>query len=425
MRQTVGRLWRIASGALGALLSLSSCARGNGTVIRLATDRPEFAGYAELFNQAQPEYKVEITYTMDPARRISDDHPPDIVVSNRLSCRDTLSRLDALDDLFGSGAIDRDSLYAGAIEMGVLDGRQRALPVSFGLPAVVFKETPAASFDTGVLLEVADLRRRAAEFNRKSGDRFTRVGFSPLWDPSFLVTAAVLGPPSYDSTQDCQTVWRSAELDAAVGDLRVFVSDVNGGAAAQQEFEDRYLYEPYTELLRRDRILFYPVTSTELFDPTPAEGVGFRWLAVEDRIPVLADVLAAGIPRRAAHKGAARVFLRWFLTPATQQAILSYPAGSVRGESFGVAGGFSTLVLVNERVLVRAYPALIGHIPTPAFLRFPQPLPSDWPEISESLVRPWLEEAVVGTGEAAASLSQSLARRLSDGVEQLRRDRPQ
>ena len=59
--------------------------------------------------------------------------------------------------------------------------------------------------------------------------------------------------------------WRNPELTAQVEVLRSWIRDVNGGVAGQQEFADRYLYEPFTELLRRGRILFSYVSSGELF----------------------------------------------------------------------------------------------------------------------------------------------------------------
>jgi ABC-type glycerol-3-phosphate transport system substrate-binding protein len=298
--------------------------------------------------------------------------------------------------------------------------------VSFNLPAVVFKESPSLDLANGIVLEYTDLRAKAADFNRKTVDRYTRVGFSPLWNTGFLTTTVILGPPAYEGNKDGRIVWRNPELTAYVDLLRSWVTDVNGGAAAQQEFADRYLYEPFTELLRRDRILFYYVSSENLFalSPSRLEGLDFRWLSVQDRVPVLPGGVSVGIPRDARHKAAARVFLRWFYSPESQHSILEESTGGqTRGEAFGIAGGLSSLPEVNERAMAKYHSILIGHIPTPEFLRFPQPLPADWDDIRDSLVRPWLEAVVKRQGDTGESLAVELTQYLKDGIDQLRRDR--
>lgn len=427
MRPSIrGVLVRQAAIALVALALSCACAGQESTVIRLVTNRPEFAGYVELFSQERPEYRLELVYAEDPRQSLQDRVPPDIVVAERLACREYLVRFDPLDDLFRRGGLRRSSFYAGSLELGVADGRQRTLPISLDLPAVVFKESPSTDLPNGIVLEYTDVRAKGADYNSKSAGRYTRVGFSPLWNTSFLTTVAVLGPPAYEGNQDCRLVWRNPELTAQVDMLRSWVRDVNGGAPAQQEFADRYLYEPFTELLRRGRILFYYVSSSELFKlgASRLEGLDYRWLSVDDRIPVLSNAASMGVPREARHKKAARVFLRWFFSVESQNAILAESsAGKMRGEAFGIAGGLSALPEVNERALAKYHPLLIGHIPTPEFLRFPQALPADWEDIRDTLVRPWLREAVTRSSDPEQGLASELTQYLRSGLDQLRRDR--
>jgi hypothetical protein len=417
---------RQSATALAALVLLCSCAGSESTVIRLVTNRPEFAGYVELFCQERPEYKLELVYAADPRESLQDRVPPDVVVAEGLACRENLVRFDPLDDLFRRGGLRRDSFYAGSLELGVADGRQRTLPISLDLPTVVFKASPSTDLSNGIVLEYTDVRAKGADFNAKTGGRYTRVGFSPLWNTGFLTTVAVLGPPAYEGNQDCRLVWKNPELTAQVDMLRSWVRDVNGGAPAQQEFADRYLYEPFTELLRRGRILFYYVSSSELFKlgASRLEGLDYRWLSVDDRIPVLSTATSMGIPRDARHKRAARAFLRWFFSVESQNAILAESSsGKMRGEAFGIAGGLSTLPEVNERALGKYHPILIGHIPTPEFLRFPPALPADWEDIRDTLVRPWLHEAVTRSSDPEQGLAPELTQYLKSGMDQLRRDR--
>jgi ABC-type glycerol-3-phosphate transport system substrate-binding protein len=412
--------------ACAVVVLVCSCGGSRAAIIRLATDRPEFAGYAEIFNQGRPDVKLELVYAADPRATLEDRVPPDIVVTDRLACRQYLSRFHPLDDLFRRGGLRRASFYPGSLELGVADGRQRALPVNVELPAVVFRESPSTDLTNGIVLEYTDLRAKGAEFNARNAGRYTRVGFSPLWNTSFLAAVAVLGPPAYEGNADCRLSWKNPELTTQVDLLRSWVRDVNGGLSGQQEFADRYLYEPFTELLRGGRILFYYVSSSELFrlGASRLQDLDFRWLSVDDRIPVLSQGLSMGIPRDARHKAAARVFLRWFFSAEGQAAILAESSeGKMRGETFGIAGGLSALPEVNERALAQYHPLLIGHIPTPEFLRFPQGLPADWEDIRDSLVRPWLVEAVTRVSDPGQSLAQELTGYLKDGVDQLRRDR--
>jgi hypothetical protein len=61
--------------------------------------------------------------------------------------------------------------------------------------------------------------------------------------------------------------------------------------------------------------------------------------------------------------------------------------------SFGIAGGFSAIKAVNEKLYPLYYPSLLGKMPQADNLKSPGVLPSGWTEIKESIVLPFLLEA--------------------------------
>ena len=413
--------WLLLAAAL-----LASCSGTQASVIRLATDRPELLAYAELYGLLNPEHKVEIAYLQDAKDALRSAASPDLVVASGLCCREILSQLDPLGMLFERGELRAEEFYTGILALGLLEGRQRALPVSFQLPAVVSRrDGPAAGTPSGVVLELDDLRRVATGYTQGEGGRLTRIGFSPLWRPEFLYVVAVLAAQSYQVGPDSRIVWNNAELSSSVEMLRRWVGETGGGLEQQEEFASRYLYEPFAKLLRSGRVLYYYVPSRELFNTPPArlEGLDFRWLSAGERIPVLCDVVAAGVPRDARNKSGARSFLCWLCTPAVQEALVADVfASNMEGKAFGVAGGFSALRTVNERILPRFYPSLIGHVPAADFLLFPGPLPVDWPRIRDAVLLPWLQSAVRDTEAGSAAALPS--RRLEEAVERLRGEPP-
>ena len=61
--------------------------------------------------------------------------------------------------------------------------------------------------------------------------------------------------------------------------------------------------------------------------------------------------------------------------------------------SFGIAGGFSSIRTVNEKLFPLYYPSLLGKMPPAHYLKPPDILPSKWPELRKDIVLPLLLEA--------------------------------
>jgi hypothetical protein len=289
------------------------------------------------------------------------------------------------------------------------------LPLSFNLPAIVFMRDAPAPGD-GFTVSLGQLSEPSAAFAKKEGGAYSRMGFSPRWDPRFLVTCLSRGGGL--GSREGDLAWDAAGLASALGELASWSTGVNGSAAKEDDFQFKYLFAPPYRRLKEGRTLYEYMDSSELFvvpEDRRAE-LDFRWLACDGRVPVSDGAVYAGIIRGAPGRGAAEAFLRWLLRPDSQRAVLERARGArAAGYSFGFAGGFSSIRSVNEEVFPAFYPALVGHAPPAASLSAPAELPRDWPSIEAAVFEPWaLEAEARASVRAPSALVDELAARLAD-----------
>ena len=158
-------------------------------------------------------------------------------------------------------------------------------------------------------------------------------------------------------------------------------------------------YDPPYKLLGTERILF---SYTNLVDFMAIQkkkraDLEFHYIGEENRIPVLDDIVFAGIPKKARNRNAARAFIIWFFQPETQLLCME-TARFKRMRTFGIAEGFSPFYKINEQNFPQFYPELGGHIPPPEFLKFPEPLPLEWHTIKNEVLKPYLTREAGHTG---------------------------
>jgi hypothetical protein len=174
-----------------------------------------------------------------------------------------------------------------------------------------------------------------------------------------------------------------------------WIAETNLGYDQDSQFQLTYLYEPMPKLLDSGRILFYLTDSSSLFRKLEdqAEEADFRWLGAKERISVDEEILYFGIPKGSRNRRGARLFLTWVFQPETQSRLLEINQEK-RLDTFGIAGGFSSLRIVNEREFPRVYRQLLGRIPPQEMLVFSKALPVNWGEQKERIVIPWLVDYV-------------------------------
>ncbi len=366
-------------------------------IITLCTNRPEMAAYAEYFNTLPSDYQVVISYQRNPVESVlSKSRDADLVLGPWLSGSACRRLLDPVDRLFRKGQIAREDFYSGLLSAGMKESRQVMLPFSFNLPAVVFLSNGLAGDIPNLVVSVQYLSEQSGRFNQSVRGRLVRQGFSPLWDHEFLYTAAALFGAQFRETPEGSVHWNSARLQEMQAFSSTWIEETNLDYDQDAQFSRKYLYEPMPRLLDEGRILFYTTDSSQLLGSleNQAEEVDFRWLGSGNRIPVSEEVLYFGIPKRSRNKRGARLFLAWIFQPETQSRLLKINQEK-RLNTFGLAGGFSSLREVTEREFPQYYRQLLGRIPSEELLVVPKALPASWGELKEQVVIPWLVDYVL------------------------------
>lgn len=378
-------------------LLVSGCSLLGNNVATLWTDQPEFAAYVELFNTSQKRYRIEIAYRALPAQSLaSATKVPDIVVADRLASVNIIRDFSPLDRLLGNGGITVGNFYKDLLATGRHDGRQLLLPVSFNLPVILYQHTSSAPAGKDIVLSLETILSTGENFNKKGTKTFAVTGFSPLWSPDFLFSTAELLGADFHQTASGNLAWDGQNLQKAMAEMRSWVKQLDGGPQQEASFREKYLYDPVYKLLETGRILYHYSSITRYFD-IPEEqrkSIQFRWLAEGSHIPVIENILYAGIPTRAHNRAAADAFLTWFFKPETQSQLLE-ASRYERLKTFGLADGFSSLSVVNERDFPQYYPILLGKIPPADYLIYPKSLPSDWTDLKANVIIPWMQEEVL------------------------------
>ena len=392
----------LAAVSLGLLLTLpAGCDRRETVTATLWTDRTSVAAYVEMYNAAQEDYKIEVEFTPAPADALLErQEHPDVVLGDFLANASSFVHFAPVDDLLAGDAVSEDDFYPGLLGLGRREGETYLLPVSFDLPAAMFKRSASNEGLDQFRLSLETLRSEGAAFNETEDGRYVRVGFSPRWSGEFLYLVAMAYGANFREQGRRNPVWNHGSLEDALNAVRSWVEETNGGFESEALFEERYLYDPPYQLILRDRIRFSYTTASRFFSLAESErrSVDVRWLSREGSIPVLEDIAYIGIPAEAGQADAGRDFIAWFFDPQTQAELARAAARKGLGE-FGIAQGFSSLIATNQEELPQVYPDLLGRVPPPSLLDVPLQVPKNWDDIKRDVIHPWLSREL--TDDAA------------------------
>ncbi len=357
--------------------------------IVLWTDNPELISYIEMFNSEHDMIKVETVYKQNPSRELMKTKKyPDIVIGSYLNSPQVIDNFSRLNRLFGKNRIDKSSFYKSLLPRGAKSGRQLLLPLSFNLPALMFRRGDVSYNISNFVVTTANIEEISKTFNGNSSKG--SLAFSPRWNSDMLYYSAVMNKADFRRNDSKKLSWNMEGIEKSLEQSRAFIRNINGGITRDRLFEEKHLYKPAENLIAEQRIFF---AYTDLRDfyaigQQKRNGLNFRWLANEDKIPVCDDVIYAGIPKHAANRKGAQIFFLWFFDHKKQEAIME-SVKTKRIRTFGLCSGFSSIRTVNEQVFPKYYPLLVGHIPPQEILSFPAPLPVEWEQVKNEVIKKW------------------------------------
>lgn len=374
---------------------LGSCGLLGPTVAELHSDTPEIALYAAKFNSSQTRYKIHVVFSKELAKDlVTTQAIPTLVIGRYLKSSNVRSRFQSLDYLFSELVINQNSFYPALLDLGNVDGRQILLPVSFNLPLIAFDKSDEDNREDSFLLSFSELEKSATAFNVLKRSAYVSMGFGPRWSPQFLYDVVRLYGTDFKEADPLK--WSKPALDNGIAYLQEWTRRANGSPEKEDEFSFKYLYTPGYKSVQEGRIKYASMESSSFF--TIAEenraSLAFRWLGRDKKIPVQDDVVYAGICRGGKGKSAAEAFLKWFYAESTQKLFLEDSRQfRLMERSFGVAGGFSAIKAVNEKLFPLFYPTLLGKLPPAEYLVPSGILPANWISLKKDVLLPFLQIA--------------------------------
>ena len=120
--------------------------------------------------------------------------------------------------------------------------------------------------------------------------------------------------------------------------------------------------------------------------------------------------------KNAKNVSGAEKFIGWFCKEDTQrELILRTESLKLDTINFGIAGGFSAIKSVNEKIYPSHYRQLLGNLPGEDYLVMPKILPYRWENIKQRVIIPYLTESTNTNSEKTVT---PLEERISEWTKQ-------
>lgn len=385
--------------ALFFLFFYISCEKQNKPVI-LWTDKTEFVSYAELYNSMQKSVRLLVVYKENPAVAFpvpKDEIAPDIVIASWLKNSNTKKYFLTLDHLFSQLQLDRRNFYPDLLQAGTINAHLYLLPVSFNLPAIILSSKNRSLLHDQYLITMDEMQTIGSAYNKQNKNGlYTAMGFAPSWNSEFMYLALKLHGINFGEKNDNLT-WNNMALSSTVNYLKQWTVDANTSSSCEEDFKFKYLYTPAYKLVSNQHCLFALIRSDVLFGVSKekTQGLDFRWIHENGTLPVEDDFVALGIYNKSKNINAAESFIIWFMQEENQKKLLERTSSmKLNTTTFGIAGGFSSHKLVNERVFPLFYPMLLRNIPQSQNLSTSNILPTRWLNIKEKVILPYMKDAL-------------------------------
>lgn len=391
--------------SLIAALLFCSCSQTERDYLVIWTDTADLSSFAEDFNASHKDSKVVVVYKERAATSLpplADELQPDIVIAGYLMNSSIRKNFACLDFMFKSKLLNKENFYPQLLEYGSVDEKQYLIPFTFNLPMVIYSSANEFLLEDQHLLTLEEMQKISSEFNKKNkDDNYTAMGYAPSWDSYFLYEATKLNGASY-TERGGSFIWDEEVLNSTIEQMKLWTKNFNTDTTAEKNFQFKYLFMPEHRQVTSGRSLFASVKSDEFFklDESQSEGINFRWLSSDNKIPIEDDIICIGLYKNTKKTKEAELFISWLLNENTQKELLERKhAMKLNTKSFGLANGFSSIRSTNENIYPVYYRQLLGSLPGEKNLTVPNILPARWNNMKEKIILPYLEESVTNETE--------------------------
>ena len=395
-------------------LNLTSCEEeNNSNRVVIWTSCREFAQYQELFNNTHVDCKVILVYKENPALSLppaKDELPPDIIIGSWLNSEDTISNFRSLDYLFDRKNISSARFYKSLLNAGKKRNTQYLLPVSFNLPCVIFSEDNRGLISEDYTLTLSQIKEISQSFNAtKQSGAFTKMGFTPICNDDFLYLVAKLFQTNFNVT-DGKIVYNKARLGQAIDFIRNWTTTVNKSVQSELDFSFKYLQSPIYRQITSGKTLFAYTTSSKLFIISREQdlNIDYRWISQDNKIPVEDDMIMMGIYKKTENLANASEFITWFFHTETQESILKRKSTmSLDTDSFGIAGGYSSIPEVSEKILPTYYTQTMSNLPPANLISYDSRYNARWTSYETKVIQPFIKQSLLSeTGKPEQDFSE-------------------
>lgn len=377
------------------------------------TNNVDFVSFVELYNASQDKARIVARYYDAPTNKLASATVaarPDILAGSYLQTGIEKKVFANLNSLFGKkGPLIRDDFYEPLLKSCSHNEKQYLVPVSYNLPSLVFDSSNYENVLGATMLSFDTIKEISKNYNAKNrAGVYTAMGFGPLWSKDFLYLV-FRDKGVFFNVQGQKISYTENMFERSVDFVRDWVNEVNEGVKNEEDFAFKYLYMPFYSQVQNGRCLFSFASSRDLMSLSndKIRALDFRWICNDGKIQIEDDFVSVGVLSKSKHKGAAKKFILWLLNEKTQRKILERKFKmNLETDSFGIAGGFSSLKSATEKVFPLYYRVMISNTPVADRLAAPQAFPANWERIKKNVVEPYILAACSGDDSKNKSIDE-------------------
>ncbi len=375
--------------------------------LQVVTDIPEVIEYAEYLRSSTDTSDFSLRFIREPDRAIAlGEISADVIISHNIAHEgfsgflhpiplvQLRSAAKSLDDGFAL-----QDMYPESYEPFVEDNSVRVMPLAFDIPIVYLSDPLLRAIGERDSIDYRSLLTTAAEFNRRSRDNYSEMGFSSLRNIRFIelllndLTGIRGGLPDEET------------LGAALVELVNLLNESGQEPDAQLYYNQVFAYAPDHSVIESGRLhaSFGSLSGRSAAHESLIARLPFVWLTSSDGLELQSPGIYAGVSRQSSQRMRSIHFIRELLSAQNQAGFMSErPYGDI--EAF--LNRLSTNRIINENVFPERNTGLV--LPGETELIFPGVPVELWDRVRREALHPWLEDFLAGVSPGPAELNRAV-----------------